>query len=327
MQEFNLHSHTYRCMHSDADMLDEEYVEDYIKMGFKKMAFTDHCPEKNIIDVRPRVRMPYEQKQEYLDSITNLKEKYKGKIEILSGYEVEYLPGEEENIMELKQESDIIVLGQHFIYGNKEKKELKILGKCEYEDKDLTSYAMYIEKAINLGIPDIIAHPDIYLMKRKNFGEIEKKVAHRICKVCEEYKIPLEINLNNIFQRTYNKDRILNNLPLEEQRKRLDTVQYPRKEFWQIASEYNVEVLYGLDAHYRGQIPRWNELVELSNEMIGIETINKLKFIKEWKEKKNNNRTIKKEYMQMLLKSSQKYFIKATRDKELAKKIKKMADY
>ena len=50
MQKFNYHSHTYRCMHSDADMLDEDYIKDYIKMGFEEVAFTDHCPEKNIID-------------------------------------------------------------------------------------------------------------------------------------------------------------------------------------------------------------------------------------------------------------------------------------
>ena len=52
MQEFNYHSHTYRCGHADLDLTDEEYVEAYIKMGFKRMAFTDHCPEKNKIDKR-----------------------------------------------------------------------------------------------------------------------------------------------------------------------------------------------------------------------------------------------------------------------------------
>ena len=104
-------------------------------------------------------------------------------------------------------------------------------------------------------------------------------MANIICKASEKYNIPLEINLNNIFQRTYNENRILNNLPLEEQRKKLINVQYPRKEFWEIASNYDVKVLYGIDAHYRGQIPVWNELVQLANEMIGEETICKLNFI------------------------------------------------
>ena len=278
MQNFNYHSHTYRCMHSDQDMTDEDYIKDYIKMGFKKIAITDHCPEKNVIDKRPRVRMTYEQRKEYLKTIRTLKEKYKDQIEIKVGYEVEYLPGEEANIKELKDESDIIVLGQHFVYD--ENKELRILGKCDYTEEELLRYAEYVEKALELNIPDIIAHPDIYMSKRKEFGETEKKVANIICTASEKYNIPLEINLNNIFQRTYNENRILNNLPLEEQRKKLINVQYPRKEFWEIASNYNVKILYGIDAHYRGQIPVWNELVQLANEMIGEETICKLNFIK-----------------------------------------------
>ncbi len=82
MQEFNYHSHTYRCGHADLDMQDEDYVKDYIKMGFKKVAFTDHCPEKNKIDTRTNMRMDYSEKEEYLNHIKELKEKYKDQIEI-----------------------------------------------------------------------------------------------------------------------------------------------------------------------------------------------------------------------------------------------------
>ena len=280
MQNFNYHSHTYRCMHSDQDMSDEEYIKDYINMGFKKIAITDHCPEKNVIDKRPRIRMRYDEKNEYLESIKKLKEKYKNQIEIKVGYEVEYLPGEEENIKELKDETDIIVLGQHFIYDKN--KELRIIGKCDYTDEEIVEYAEYIKKAIEQNIPDILAHPDIYMMKRKEFGDTERKAANMICEVAEKYKIPLEINLNNIFQRTFNENRILNNLPIEEQRKKLVNVQYPRKEFWDIVCKYDIKVMYGIDAHYRGQIPVWNELVQLANEMIGEETINKLNFIEKF---------------------------------------------
>ncbi len=92
MQNFNYHQHTFRCGHADFDMLDEEYVLESIKMGFKEIAFTDHCPQKNEIDTRENVRMKYSQKEEYMDSIKKLKEKYADKIEIKTGYEIEYLP-------------------------------------------------------------------------------------------------------------------------------------------------------------------------------------------------------------------------------------------
>ncbi len=279
MQKFNYHSHTYRCGHADLDMKDEEYIQEYIKMGFKKVAITDHCPEKNEIDKRDNMRMDYTQKDEYLNSIKKLKEKYADKIQIETGFEVEYLPGEEENIKELKREVDKIILGQHFIYDDD--KELRIHGADNFTDEELIRYAEYIQKAIELNIPDIIAHPDIYMYKREKFGEIESKVANMICKVAEKNNIPLEINLAQIFNKTYFEDKKLNNDPIEKQKERLSKVVYPRREFWEIVTKYNIRVLYGIDAHRRGQISRYKELIELANEIIGQETINKLNFITE----------------------------------------------
>lgn len=280
MQKFNYHSHTYRCGHADFDFTDEEYVQEYIKMGFEKIAFTDHCPQKNLIDKRTDVRMKYDKRNEYLESIKELKEKYKNIIEIQSGYEVEYLPGEEQNLKELKAEVDKIVLGQHFIYDDDE--QLLIVGKKKFSDKELMRYTEYIEKAMQNNIPNIIAHPDLYMLKREGFGEIEKTVAEKICQAAEKYNIPLEINLNKIFRNTYFDNEILNNNPIEEQRKKLSKVKYPCREFWEIASKYDIKVLYGLDAHHRGHIVLFNELIELACEIIGIETIEKLKFIEEF---------------------------------------------
>lgn len=279
MQNFNYHSHTYRCGHADFNMEDEDYIEEYIKMGFKKMAFTDHCPQKNEIDKRPGIRMRYDQREEYLKSIKTLKEKYAGKIEIYSGYEVEYLPGEEDNLFELKRETDKLNLGQHFVYDDN--KNLKVFGVDKFSDEELIRYAEYIDKAMELNIPNIIAHPDIYMLNRDGFGKVEEKVANMICKSAEKYNIPLEINLCKIFNRTYFEGKKLNDLPIEEQRKKLLNVKYPCKEFWNIAKNYNIKVLYGIDAHFGGQILCWNELVQLANEIIGEDTIKKLSFIEE----------------------------------------------
>lgn len=75
------------------------------------------------------MRMEYKEKDDYLHSIKFLKEKYKNKIEIETGFEVEYLPGQEENLFELKNETDKIILGQHFIYD--ENNELEIFEKTK----------------------------------------------------------------------------------------------------------------------------------------------------------------------------------------------------
>ena len=160
-------------------------------------------------------------------------------------------------------------------------KQLKIFGKVEIIDQDLIRYAEYLDKAMELNIPDIIAHPDIYMLKRKQFGEIESKVAHMVCQSAEKYNIPLEINLNNIFANTYYENRTLNNEPIEKQRPKLVNVSYPCKEFWEIVSQYNIKVLYGLDAHHRTQISLWPTLLEFTKEILGEELLNKLNFIQE----------------------------------------------
>ena len=280
MQNFNYHQHTYRCGHADLDMNDEDYIQEWIKLGFKKIAFTDHCPEKNQIDKRQNMRMKYSERNEYLDSIKKLREKYFDKIEIKSGYEVEYLPGEEHNLKELKDETDILVLGQHFIYDDKF--NLKIIdmhGIEKFTDIELIKYGEYVDKAMELDIPNIIAHPDLFMYVRSEFGDIETKASNMICKSVEKYNIPLEINLNDIFKNTYYENKKINNLPIEEQRKKLKKVIYPCKEFWEIVSNYNIKVLYGLDVHRRGQIPLFNKLVQLANEIIGNEILSKLNFI------------------------------------------------
>ena len=74
------------------------------------------------------------------------------------------MPGEEENIRELKDETDILVLGQHFIY--KDRETLEIVKTDDFTTEELLEYANYIEKAMELGIPDIVAHPDFFMRKR-----------------------------------------------------------------------------------------------------------------------------------------------------------------
>lgn len=278
IQNFNYHGHTYRCGHADLGMHDEDYIKEYINLGIKKIAFTDHAPQKNKIDKRTDMRMDYSQKDEYKKSIEKLKEEYKEKIQIEVGYEIEYLPGEEENIQELKQETDKLIIGQHFIYDDN--KNLKIFGEDDFEDKELIRYGKYIEKAMELKIPNIIAHPDIYMYRRKEFGKVEQEVAEIIGKSAEKYQIPLEINLCRIFRNLFAPHKTVINIPEKERQEKLKEITYPCRGFWETVSKYNIKVLYGIDAHYKGQILLFPELIKYANQVIGEETIKKLNFIK-----------------------------------------------
>ena len=100
-------------------------------------------------------------------------------------------------MLELKNETDKIILGQHFVYNDK-KTDLLVFRKSDYaDDEKILKYAEYVKTAIEKKIPDIIAHPDLFVLGREKFGKIEEKVTHMICSIAEEYGIPLEINLSD----------------------------------------------------------------------------------------------------------------------------------
>ena len=61
--------------------------------------------------------------------------------------------------------------------------------------EDVIKYAHYIEEAMKKGIPNIIAHPDLYMLEKSSFWESCEEAALIICKAAEKYQIPLEINL------------------------------------------------------------------------------------------------------------------------------------
>ena len=99
------------------------------------------------------------------------------------------------------------------------------------------------------------------------FGKTQETVAHIICDTAEKYGIPLEINLSQ---------------PVAVLKGERDKIMYPCKEFWKIASEYeNLKVLYGIDAHWREQIEIYEKAIEVANEHIGQDIINKLHFCNE----------------------------------------------
>lgn len=261
-QNFNYHGHTFRCGHADSTMSDEDFVQEFINKGFKKISFTDHTPHKDGTDDRRQMRMPYKEKDNYLKSIRELKEKYLGIIDIETGFEVEYRPGKEEALLELKNETDRIVLGQHFILGKDN--ELIRFRYQDFTDEQLLTYAKYLDMAMEKQIPDLVAHPDLYMINRESFGDIESKVAHIICASAEKNNIPLEINLTEAFL-------YLSNIK--------NRVYYPCKEFWEIASNYNIKVLYSIDAHYKEQIRMYEECIEFVNNLIGKDIIEKFNFI------------------------------------------------
>lgn len=279
-QDFCYHTHTRRCAHAE-DVEDEKYVEEAIKGGIKRIAFTDHMPTPtpDYIKTTRKVRMYMTELKSYLDSIADLKEKYKGQIDIESGFEFEYSDDLEEHLMYLKSITDKMILGQHFVVDKDGNKHV-LKGEIASDDM-LDLYAEAIITAIDKGLPDIIAHPDRFMVSRESFGEKEEQISRLICRKVIEAGIPLEINMGEPLDHLKDSD-----MTADELRSK---VAYPAREFWKIVLDESkeavkngrepVKVVYGKDAHSSDRMSETKDY-ELVDKIIGTDILKQLYFVK-----------------------------------------------
>lgn len=278
IQNFNYHTHTERCGHAEKGYDDEGYVKEAFKTGIKFLAFTDHIPFANTKDTKTNVRMSYSEIDEYLQSIINLKDKYKGVVNIETGFEFEYIPEDLEHISRMKSMVDKMILGQHFILDSQG--NIKYFSsKQDLTDREMIQYVSLIGKALKDEIPDIIAHPDLFLKYRESFGDKEEFITRQLCELTQKYQVPMEINLNEIYREYMKaKSKIPNSTEEEQIKLAMSKIKYPNKRFWEIVSEYDVKVLFGIDAHLEGQILNNEISYRVAKEIFG-ETIKRLNFV------------------------------------------------
>lgn len=224
--DYNYHTHTERCGHANGE--DEQYVLAAIEAGFKVIGFSDHIPFKSVI--HPSERMNYDQIDDYINSIECLKVKYKDKIEIKLGFELEYFPEYNEYYKEMLARCDYLICGQHN----------KVLDHYSYDqfanDEDVIVYANQVKAAMESGLISFIAHPDYFMLGRRTWTPACDEAARIIAQAAVKNNVALEINLNGIRYGKYNYHD-------------LQAYPYPFRSFWEIVSNYDVECLYSFDAH------------------------------------------------------------------------------
>ena len=86
----NYHTHTWRCNHATGT--EEQYVQSAIERGLSVLGFSDHSPYLFPGSYYSRFRMKMEQLDDYIRTITELREKYRNQIRIPLGLETEYYP-------------------------------------------------------------------------------------------------------------------------------------------------------------------------------------------------------------------------------------------
>ena len=147
MIDYSYHTHTYRCGHADGK--EEEYVLAAINAGYKVIGFTDHI----FIDgfIQPGIRGDYDELDDYINTVNQLKEKYKDQIEIKLGFESEYAPHLKDYYKYLLEEKgvDYLINGQHLFL--EADNTFRWVG--QYEDKyfALNKYVNYVIEAMASG--------------------------------------------------------------------------------------------------------------------------------------------------------------------------------
>lgn len=221
----NWNTHTSRCGHAVGT--DEEYVKAAIQAGFEVLGFSDNAPFRESF---PEERMDYHRLEEYKSSILSLKKKYKGKIDIHLGLEIDCFENQMEDLKRYRNEMEYCILGQHNIEYN---------GMSSYQIFDHNGIGYYIDQieyACAHGLCDCIAHPDVYLWAYPKLDGTARQAAARITEIASEYNVPLELSAEGI---RYGKMEYLDGMRYP----------YPVRMFFLEAAKHKCTVIPAIDAH------------------------------------------------------------------------------
>lgn len=218
----NYHTHTYRCRHATGT--EEEYILNSIEGGIKILGFSDHAPFKFPDGTESGYRVPTNEVENYFEVISSLREKYKDKIEIHIGFEMEYYPLYFNDMLDYVKSigAEYLILGQHFI-GN-ERPNGRHTISSGFTENELKEYVDCVVAAIKTGKFSYVAHPDIFMYDDEKAYRREMR---RLCVAAKEYDVPLEINFLGIH----------------------DNRNYPNPVFWEIVGEVGSVAVFGCDAH------------------------------------------------------------------------------
>jgi histidinol-phosphatase (PHP family) len=259
------HSHTTRCGHAYGQ--DSAYVEAAIRAGFNIIGFSDHIFFPGVH--QPGMRGDFSQLENYKQSVRSLQKTYENDITVHLGFEAEYYPEFDAYYRELFHQYgfDYLILGQHFRFDNG---RFPIYYAAVKDASLLDEYATSIEAALLTGLFSYVAHPDLYMLGYAGgWDEHAKKIAHRIAVIAERTQTPLELNLGGVNGRGVMVIHGEARYP------------YPYAPFWEIVSQYNVNVILGIDAHHPDQYGYNNDdILHNIAKQYGLTLINRLTFKK-----------------------------------------------
>lgn len=230
----NFHTHTNRCRHAGGTEAD--YAAEAFEKGLDILGFSDHAPFQ---DVDYGYRMQFDELTDYVATVHAEREKYAGKMRILTGLEIEYLPKYSDYYEYLLNDMklDYLALGEHFfdVNGN----VVNIFSSESTET--FIQYAKAIAEALKTKYFTFLAHPDIMFLNCFAWDKNCDRACDIIVNAAVKADIPVEFNANGIRRgKQEYPDGIRD--------------PYPHPKFWSMAKEAGLKVLVGSDCHNPSQI-------------------------------------------------------------------------
>ncbi len=228
----NYHTHTPLCRHAAGT--EEEYILRAIDLGYDCLGFADHTPWPYASDFVSGIRMRIGELDGYIDLLRRLRDKYADRIRIMIGLECEAFPAYFDWLDRTKRECelDYVLLGNH--YDTTDENNGFYFGKSACRS-DLERYAQTTIRGMETGLYTYLAHPDLALHRYQSFDAAADDMCRAICAAAERMNMPLEYNFLGRKRQTGARAN--------------GFMGYCSPEFWQIASEYKVRTIIGVDAH------------------------------------------------------------------------------
>jgi histidinol-phosphatase (PHP family) len=206
------HTHSKFCRHATGEL--DEYVQAAIELGLQEVGCSDHAPLPENYDLQHRMTLE-EYYSSYAPAVSDLVQRYRGKIRIKRGIECDFLEWSDEWTRKFVAENDFdFVIGSvHFVGSRGSEKPL--FGPT-YDASELPelheSYYHSIKDSASSGLFDIIGHCDLV----KKLGACAgKKIDEALWAALEEIRksdLCIEINTSGwrrAGQEAYPAERIL----------------------------------------------------------------------------------------------------------------------
>ena len=244
MTRYNLHTHSVYSRHGEGEIMD--YVNEAERIGLHILGFTEHCPYPDDGYSIDNGRMWFKTLPTYVSKVQEAKER-KGDLSVFLGWECDWIKGREEWIHEVREKSDYLIFGLHYLEDKGGEVYTPFHSDRWDRKRALKLYGERYVSAVESGLFLFSAHPDLFMNMSDEFVEEEKALSRDIIAIAKEKDMVMEVNGSGI---------------MKAKQRGLKESRYPRREFWEMAKDAGLCCIVSADAHDPGTMGERLELAQ-----------------------------------------------------------------